>query len=159
MYRINKNRKSVDKIEETTLADVGMKENDVEEMLREDIQMLEGEEVSLLVVGKQVQNQQRGRSDLTAIDANGNIVLIEIKRDRNDMEQRREPFEFQAIRYAASYCTIKSKNDLVQLVYAPYLEKCGDQTKKGELTFHEWGYRSHYDFLDKNQKERCLSPC
>ncbi|WP_218017830.1 hypothetical protein [Alkalicoccus saliphilus] len=53
----------------------------------------------------------RERSDLTAVDANGNIVLIEIKRDRQDIAQRKEPFEFQAARYAASYATIKTKDD------------------------------------------------
>ncbi|GEN82851.1 hypothetical protein SLU01_11630 [Sporosarcina luteola] len=57
----------------------------------------------MLIVRKQVRNASNGISDLTAIDHEGNIVLIEIKRDRKDIEGRKEAFEFQAIRYAASY--------------------------------------------------------
>jgi RecB family endonuclease NucS len=48
-------------------------------------------------------NEKNGRSDLTAVDNNGNIVLIEIKWDRKDIEDQKEAFGFQAKRYAASY--------------------------------------------------------
>ena len=39
-----------------------------------------------------VGNKENGRSDLTAVDQNGNLVLIEIKRDVEDIKQRREAF-------------------------------------------------------------------
>ena len=68
--------------------------------------------------GQQVKNEKYSRSDLTAIDNDGGIVLIEVKRDRKDIEGRKEAFEFQAIRYAASYATIGSPNELVEKVYA-----------------------------------------
>ena len=58
-----------------------MTENDIEEILRDSIDMICDEEESMLIVGRQVRNEKNGRSDLTAVDNNGNIVLIEIKRD------------------------------------------------------------------------------
>ena len=40
---------------------------------------------------------------------------------------RKEPFEFQAIRYAASYAKIKSPEVLVNKIFAPYIEKHKDE--------------------------------
>lgn len=51
-----------------------------------------------------------------------NIVLIEIKKNRQDIISRKESFEFQAIRYAASYATIEGPDDLVNKIYTPYIE-------------------------------------
>ncbi|WP_183163777.1 hypothetical protein [Alteribacter keqinensis] len=48
-----------------------------------------------MIVGKQIRNEKNGISDLTAIDSEGNIVLIEIKRDRMDMVRRRELLNFR----------------------------------------------------------------
>lgn len=106
--------KKAEKIEAVTFSDLGMLENDIEEILRCSVDMLCDDEDSMLIVGRQVKNDKLGRSDLTAVDNNGNIVLIEIKRDRKDIESRKEAFEFQAIRYAASYATIESPDDLVK---------------------------------------------
>ena len=105
MYNIKDEK--AEKIEAVTFSDLGMLENDIEEILRNSIDMICDEEESMLIVGRQVKNEKNGRSDLTAVDNNGNVVLIEIKRDRRDIEYRREAFEFQAIRYAASYATIE----------------------------------------------------
>ena len=82
MYILNKNQPS--KIEETTFAELNMKESDIEEIIRSNIDLLCDDEESMLIVGQQVKNDQNGRSDLTAIDNNGDIVLIEIKRDKKD---------------------------------------------------------------------------
>jgi RecB family endonuclease NucS len=71
-------------------SELGMQENDIEEILRCSIDILCDEEESMLIVGRQVQNEKVARSDLTAVDNNGNIVLIEIKRDRKDIENRKE---------------------------------------------------------------------
>ena len=97
---------------------------------------------------------KNGRSDLTAIDNNGNIVLIEIKRDRKDIEHRKEAFEFQAIRYAASYATIEEIDELVTNVYAPYIEKYKNEFELGELTSYELGIRKLNEFLKINDAEK-----
>jgi RecB family endonuclease NucS len=79
-----------------------LRESDIEEFLRKNIQLI-FEEESLLIVGQQLVDTQNGRSDLVAIDGNGDLVLIEIKRDKDDIKNRKEPLELQAIRYAASF--------------------------------------------------------
>ncbi|MBM7408732.1 hypothetical protein [Methanococcus maripaludis] len=148
MYSITNKRAA--KVEATTFSQLGMNENDIEEILRCSIDMLCDDEESLLIVGRQVKNEKHGRSDLTAVDNNGNIVLIEIKRDKKDIENRKEAFEFQAIRYAASYAKIENPDELVKLVYAPYIEKYRNEYEIGELTSYELGIRKLNEFLDAN---------
>lgn len=138
------------KIEEIMFAELGMKESDIEEILRKNVDMLCDDEESMLIVGQQVRNAKQGRSDLTAIDNFGNLVLIEIKRDKKDIEARKEAFEFQAIRYAASCATIKSTDELVKNIYAPYVEKHMEEFAGDELTAYEHATRRIIDFLEKN---------
>ncbi|MCS7464511.1 hypothetical protein N0M98_30900 [Paenibacillus doosanensis] len=151
MYNI-KNKKAT-KVDAVTFAELKMAESDMEELLRNSIEMLCDDEESMLIVGRQVKNESLGRSDLTAVDNNGNIVLIEIKRDRKDIENRKEAFEFQAIRYAASYATIADTDDLVKKVYAPYIEKHKGEFELGELTSYELGLRKLNEFLKVNGAE------
>lgn len=155
MFKIKSNR--AEKIESVTFSELGMLENDIEEILRCGIDMLCDDEESMLIVGRQVKNEKLGRSDLTAVDNNGNVVLIEIKRDRKDIENRKEAFEFQAIRYAASYATIDSVDDLVKKVYAPYIEKYRSEFELGELTCYELGIRKLNEFLSVNGAENSFN--
>lgn len=127
MYILENNK--LTKIEETTFKELGMKESHVEELLRQNVEMLCDDEDSMLIVGQQVTNESAGRSDLTAIDNEGNVVLIEIKRDKKDIEHRREAFEFQAIRYAASFATLHTVEEFIQDVYAPYVENHKNEFK------------------------------
>jgi len=152
MYNIKDSK--ADRIEPVTFSKLNMLENDIEEILRNSIDMICDEEESMLIVGRQVRNEKNGRSDLTAIDNNGNIVLIEIKRDRKDIEHRKEAFEFQAIRYAASYATIEEIDELVTNVYAPYIEKYKNEFDLGELTSYELGIRKLNEFLKINDAEK-----
>jgi len=155
VYNI-KSKKAV-KVEAVTFSELRMQENDLEEILRCSIDMLCDDEESMLIIGRQVKNEKLGRSDLTAVDNNGNIVLIEIKRDRKDIENRKEAFEFQAIRYAASYATIDSADDLVKKVYAPYIEKYRIEFELGELTSYELGIRKLNEFLKVNGAENSFN--
>jgi hypothetical protein len=152
MYSIK--GKQAERIEPVTFSELQMTENDIEEILRNSIDMICDEEESMLIVGRQVRNEKHGRSDLTAVDNNGNIVLIEIKRDIKDIEHRREAFEFQAIRYAASYATIDKIDDLVKKVYAPYIEKYRSEFELGELTSFELGIRKLNEFLQVNDAQK-----
>jgi len=151
MYTLKDNK--VSKIERTTFFALGMTENDIEELLRNSIDMLCDDEESLLIIGRQVKNERLGRSDLTAIDNNGKVVLIEIKRDKKDIKSRKEAFEFQAIRYAASYATIESVEELVKKVYAPYIDKYKIEFNIGELTSYELGIRKINEFLKTNDSD------
>ncbi|WMJ81451.1 hypothetical protein RBU49_04130 [Clostridium sp. MB40-C1] len=136
-------------IENTNFKSLNLREEHIEEFLRKNIEVI-FEDETLLVVGKQVVNKENGRSDLTAVDENGNLVLIEIKRDVEDIKQRKEAFEFQAIRYAASYAKIKTPDDLVDKIFASYIEKYKDKFELGELTAYEKASRILTDFLEKN---------
>lgn len=138
------------RMEETTFSELGMKESDIEDILRKNIDMVCSDEESMLVVGQQVKNVKNSRSDLTAIDNEGNLVLIEIKRDRKDIEIRSEAFEFQAIRYAASCATIESTDELITNIFTPYIEKHRDEFGKMELSSSEIASRIFYDFKDRN---------
>lgn len=155
MYILKGNK--AEKIDAVTFAELGMQESDIEEVIRCGIDMICSDEESMLIVGQQVKNEKRGRSDLTAVDNNGNIVLIEIKRDRRDIEGRKEAFEFQAIRYAASYATIDSPDELVKKVYAPYIEKYRREFELGELTLYELGIRKLNEFLMVNEAEQSFN--
>jgi RecB family endonuclease NucS len=64
-------------VEDMTFSDLKIGENQVEEFLRKNIEVVFDESETLLIVGQQVINAARGRSDLVALDDNGSIVLIE----------------------------------------------------------------------------------
>ena len=148
MYLINGDQ--VELVEPDTFASIKWIENDIEELIRKNIEMICGEEESMLIVGKQVRNESNGISDLTAIDNNGNLVLIEIKRDRKDILNRKEAFEFQAIRYAASYATIQTAEDLVERIYAPYISRYSEEYNQSSLTSIEMAARKLQEFLETN---------
>ena len=151
MFEWDMENNTIDKMEETTFKDLQKHECDLEELLRHNIDLICGDEESMLIVGQQVKNDASGISDLTAVDNNGDIVLIEIKRDKQDIKNRREAFEFQAIRYAASYATLKSKDELIQEVFAPYVEKHkGEFFGGNNLTSTEIAERLLDDFWERN---------
>ncbi|SIS61009.1 PDDEXK family nuclease [Salimicrobium flavidum] len=89
MYKIN--GAQVEPVDPDTFASLQWKENDIEELVRKNIEMICDDEESMLIVGKQVRNESSGISDLTAIDNNGSLVLIEIKWDRKDILRNHHP--------------------------------------------------------------------
>jgi len=52
MYKISKYK--AESIEPVTFSDLGMQESDIEELLRNNIEMIADEEKSMLIVGQQV---------------------------------------------------------------------------------------------------------
>ena len=111
-------------IEIKTFKELKIKESQIESFVEECIgDIFEDEEESLIIIGKQTINKGSYRSDLIAIDVeSGDLILIEIKRDVNDIKGRGETFVAQAIKYASSLATINSLEELVGL-YAKYLDK------------------------------------
>ncbi|MEB1809578.1 MAG: hypothetical protein LPK26_20160 [Bacillaceae bacterium] len=142
-------------IQKLTFKELGIKENDIENFLKHNLDLLVGDEESLLIVGQQVRNKQNGRSDLVAVDEKGNLVLIEIKRDLEDIRSRKEPFEMQAIRYAANYAKIQTKEQLVNDVFVPYLEK--QKTSDPVLTTSERARRILTNFLVQNEASQTFN--
>lgn len=151
MYILNGSQ--LEPLEDRSFSSLEMKESDIEEFVRKNISIIfSGEdEKSLIIVGQQVINSQRGRCDLVALDSDGNLVLIEIKRDLVDIVQRKEDFEFQAIRYAANFATIKNVNELIQNIYAPYIEKHIDEYSDiSNLSPKEYARRKIDSFFELN---------
>lgn len=149
---------SPDEMEELTLKEIQVNEAKLEEFVRQNVGVLFPEsEETLLIVGQQARNVQRGRADLVAVDGSGNLVLIEVKRDVDDIAARREPFEFQAIRYAASCACIKTPQDLVQKLFASYIDRHRNEYELKELTPSELATRKLNEFLRNNQAERTFN--
>lgn len=142
---------TVEQVEELTFKGLGITEADLEEFIRRNVQLLFPEGESLLIVGQQIRNKEGGRADLVAVDAAGSVVLIELKRDADDMAARKEGLEFQAIRYAASYALLTSPQDLVQRLFAPYVEKHQAEFDLQGLTPSELAARLLTSFLQTNQ--------
>lgn len=148
MYLLN--GMTASRMEEVTFSDLQMMEDQVEEILRKNIDMICGDEESMLLVGQQAANRAQARCDLIAVDQEGNLVLIELKRDRQDMRRRPEPLEFQAIRYAASCAAIQTTDELIQNIFAPYIEKHQAEFDCGGLSSVEAARRRLESFLEAN---------
>jgi hypothetical protein len=77
------------------------------------------ESSDLLIISRQPRTQTRKRADLFAVSTDGELVVIEIKRDALDEKGRREAMEFQAIRYAAA--SRKMTAEAIISMFADYL--------------------------------------
>lgn len=159
MYELTSSKKELIPLEKIDFSSINLTEKDIEDILvnrigilDEDINDSDEENSSLLIVGRQVRNDGNGRSDLTAIDKDGNLVLIEIKRDVKDIKSRAESFTFQAIRYVASYSKIKDIFDLAEKVYIPFLEKYKKAKPQEGQNMLDLALDRLEDFLSQNNK-------
>ena len=159
MYELTSSKKDLIPLEKIDFSSINLTEKDIEDILvnrigilDEDINDSDEENSSLLIVGRQVRNEGNGRSDLTAIDKDGNLVLIEIKRDVKDIKSRAESFTFQAIRYVASYSKIKDVFDLAEKVYIPFLEKYKNAKPQEGQNMFDLAMGKLRDFLGENNK-------
>lgn len=66
MYLLSQN--NLEEIEPVTFGEMNIQEKDIEEMLRQNIEIFTDEEGSLLIIGDQIKNKENARSDLTVLD-------------------------------------------------------------------------------------------
>lgn len=140
-------------VECKTFGELGLVEDDIETFLDGNLDvLLSGDEsaLSLLQIGRQVPNEFGGECDLLAIDSNGSIVVIEIKRDPKDCRARVEAFEMQSIRYASSFTRINTPEELAEQVYVPYLLKYMRDVIAC-LDVHDYAKQRLDDFLRANK--------
>lgn len=154
MFKVNEETLSVEVANEVNFSEVGWTEPDeIEDMVANNLEKfvdVNGKEENLIVVGRQVSDEPRGRNDIVALDGNGNIVLIEIKRDLKDSKRRRENIESQAVRYAAALAKIDSPRELLSKMYSEYYSRFGKSSEDQE----EGAARKKlYDFLETNDIE------
>ena len=83
-------------------------EDRLEDWLASDISMLDQ---SLLVIGRQVQTDFRGRIDLLCISSTGDIVIVELKRGQTPREVTAQALDYAAWVQTLSFSRIKSIAD------------------------------------------------
>jgi hypothetical protein len=117
MYRLNKDENTLEELAETTFFENNIKERQhIEEWLRKNPEVM-GED--LLIIGHKYDKfEVNERLDLLAIDNDGNIVVIEVKRDVTGGN-----VDFQALKYA-SYCSRLNPNDILE-IFTDYINRHG----------------------------------
>lgn len=139
MYKVDIEEKRLILLESKQFSELGLLERfDIQEWIDRSPAIL-GEE--LLVIAKELSLPSGIRLDLLAIDRNGNLVIIELKRDDSGRD-----IEWQAIKYA-SYCSNFLPNDLFQH-YATYLEVDEDEAQLAIEEFMD----AELDALNKIQR-------
>ncbi len=123
----------IEKIQETTFSEVGIRERaDLQRLLRDQIAVIAPDTVVVSEEFGRWEDSHR-RIDLLAIDKEANLVVIELKRTEDGGHM-----ELQAIRYAAMVSTMTF--DQVVATYERFLEsRCSDaDARQSLLDFLEW---------------------
>lgn len=113
MYRLNREGNFLEEINETTFYENDLKERQhIEEWIRKNPEIM-GEE--LLIIGHEYDDfENNERIDLLAIDKEGNLVIIEVKRDSSG-----SAVDFQALKYV-SYMSRRNSKEIVE-IYSRYI--------------------------------------
>jgi len=131
MYKLNLTNNQLEEIQETTFFENDLKERQhIEEWIRKNPEVL-GED--LLIIGHEYDKfEVNERLDLLALDKEGNLVVIEVKRDTTGGN-----VDFQALKYA-SYCARLSPQDVLD-IYSEYIRNYALQVdaKDGLMEFLE----------------------
>ena len=124
--------KQISKLNETTFEDQGLKEFDLQQMLKTHIDAVSPE---TRIVSEEFGDweDRKNRIDLLGIDKNADLVVIELKRTTDGGYM-----DLQALRYAAMISTL-TFDKLVE-TYESYLRKNGSETNAEEdlLEFLGW---------------------
>ena len=121
MYKVDLENKQLIKLPVTKFSTLELKERfDIQEWICSSPDIL-GEE--LLIVSKELRLPSGRRLDLLAVDKQGELVIIELKRDDSGSD-----VEWQAIKYA-SYCSSFSQNE----IYHYFAEYLGTNDEDAEL--------------------------
>ena len=123
LFRIDPHTKESSSMEEVDFARLGFRERrDIQEWIANNPHVL-GED--LLIIGKEFSdfNQTNERLDLLAVDADGRIVIIEVKRDYTGSD-----VHWQAIKYA-SYFRNTKQQDVIG-IFAKHEGVSGEEAEK-----------------------------
>lgn len=112
-------------IDETSLAEMKLRERgDLQRLLRTQIEVL-GDDLHVIAEEFGEWEDSRRRIDLLAIDKNGNLVVIELKRTLDGGHM-----ELQAIRYASMVSTMTFSRAVE--IYAEYLAQTGGKGEEAQ---------------------------
>ena len=125
MYQVDIQNKKMNKLRTPTFSELNLSERyDIQEWIDDKPSIL-GEE--LLIIGKEVLLPSGIRLDLLAIDRNGNLVIIELKRDVSGSH-----VDWQAIKYA-SYCSAFTDEEVLNIY-----QQSQHTTKKRKSLLKQW---------------------
>lgn len=134
MFRISEDRRSIETLEERSLADMNCKETEsIHEWIRKEPSCL-GENLLIIQSHFSDFSESNQELDLLALDKDGNLVIIEIKRDDKDKN-----ITWQSLRYAAA-CTSFSQDQI--------FDACQDYLEKFDPNLSAEDYIS--EFIDGN---------
>jgi len=115
MYRLNTQDNTLERIQETSFKENNiMERNNIEEWIRKDPSIL-GEEL-VIIAHEYDKLEVNERLDLLGLDKEGNMVIIEVKRDKTGGS-----VGFQSLKYC-SYCSTLTPAEIIE-IYDEYLKK------------------------------------
>lgn len=105
------------------------REDRLEKWIKQDVSVLEPAGAGLLIIGEQVETAYGKRIDLLCINADGNLVIVELKRDKTPRE-----VTAQALDYASWVQGLDSKQieETAAAFLGKSLRKAFDETFEGE---------------------------
>ncbi len=141
MYKVDLANKRLIEIPVTSFGELNLRERyDIQEWISGTPQLL-GEE--LLVIAKELVLPSASRLDLLAVDRQGALVVVELKRDDSGTN-----VEWQAIKYA-SYCSSFSQEEIYNC-FAEYLGTDADDAQEKIEAF------INCELEDLNQTQRIM---
>lgn len=140
LFTYNKSSKKISLYEETDLKSHNILERQDIEKWVENYPDILGEELLVITTEYDKFDKTNERLDVLAIDKEGKLVIIELKRDDSGKN-----VELQAIKYAA-YCSTLTLKDIVEL-YQQY------ESKKNKSIDYEKAKRQIIDFIENDEFE------
>jgi len=144
MYKVDLKNKSAKKLTPIRFKDLELKEKfDIEVWVRKNPEIL-GE--NLMIISEQTLLPSGRQPDLLALDKNGNLVIIELKKDDSGKD-----VYWQAITYAANFSEF-TYSDIMDM-YEKYLENLGQTDPNPKDKIEEF---VEEDIEKINQKQRII---
>ncbi len=149
LFTYDKNSKKISTYNETNLKSHGIFERQDIEKWIENCPDILGEELLIITTEYNKFDKTKDRLDALAIDKDGNLVVIELKRDDSGKN-----VELQAIKYAA-YCSTLTLNDIAKL-YRDYLLKNNKSITKDESKKQIIDFIENDNFEELSDKPRII---
>lgn len=149
MYKINRTKNNIVKLEEKHFKDLGYREREnLQEWIAKNPEVL-GEE--LLIIQKEYQgfNDTNERLDLLALDKDGNLVIIE-----NKLDDTGRDVVWQALKYT-SYCSTLTTVQVIRL-FQEYLNTFSPDEDAKELILEFLGREDDVDLLLNSNDQRIV---
>lgn len=141
MYKVDIENKKLISIPAASYSDLNLRERfDIQEWIAETPDIL-GE--NLMIISKELILPSGKRLDLLAVDKEGTLVIIELKRDYSGSD-----LEWQAIKYA-SYCSSFSTDD----IYKYFAEYLGTDSDDAQVKIEDF---INSELEDLNQSQRII---